>query len=150
MRRSSLSVLLIFIVVFSVAIQETSAVVPECWDRDGLVVTNFHVLVQIDVLLPRLSAKGRIELRPGLFTNRSGCLLEIHTHDDSGLLHIASAVKKEFTLGDVIEILESKGISLKNSDGSPPSVIADNSRIESLRDYALRDGMVILIFIEIK
>src|SRR5215211_2872721 len=34
----------------------------------------------------------------------NNCIYWIHTHDDSGLIHIESPVKKEFTLGQFLDI----------------------------------------------
>lgn len=58
----------------------------------------------------------------------------LHTHDDSGILHVESTVKRDYTLG---EFLKTWGLNL---DGKTIKVTVNDKPINDFRNHTLRDG----------
>ncbi|MGH9952647.1 MAG: hypothetical protein ACRD5J_13560 [Nitrososphaeraceae archaeon] len=58
----------------------------------------------------------------------------LHTHDDSGILHVESSVNRDYTLG---EFLRTWGLNL---DGNMIKVTVNDKPIEDFRNHVLKDG----------
>lgn len=58
----------------------------------------------------------------------------LHTHDDSGIVHVESTINRDYTLGEFLSIW---GMNL---DGKTGKMTADNKPIADFKDHILRDG----------
>ncbi len=82
------------------------------------------------------------------------CIFWLHTHDDSGIIHIESPVKTSFTLDQFLKVWDSfdnssfiENIS-KNDIGANVSMISENSsqsRLDNYKDIVLEDNAIITI-----
>jgi hypothetical protein len=68
---------------------------------DTMEFTKFHVHAHLDII---------VDGKPFIVPSQIGidpngrCLYWLHTHDDSGIIHIESPVEREFTIGNFIDI----------------------------------------------
>jgi hypothetical protein len=58
----------------------------------------------------------------------------LHTHDDSGSIHVESTINRDYTLGEFLSIW---GMNL---DGKTVKMTADNKPIADFKEHILRDG----------
>jgi hypothetical protein len=68
---------------------------------DTMEFTKFHVHAHLDII-----ADGKPFIVPsqiGIDPDER-CLYWLHTHDDSGIIHIESPIEREFTIGNFIDI----------------------------------------------
>jgi sulfur carrier protein ThiS len=61
--------------------------------------TEFHIHPVLKITL-----LGKIQEIPANIGVTSLCMNAVHTHDASGVLHVESPVKKDFTLGDFFAV----------------------------------------------
>ena len=61
--------------------------------------TQFHIHPVLKIII-----SGKEQIIPANIGITNTCMNSIHTHDDSGTLHIESPVKKDFTLGDFFAV----------------------------------------------
>lgn len=66
---------------------------------------DFHIHAHLDLFIngKSFTVPELIGIKP-----EERCLYWLHTHDDSGIIHIESPVKKEFTLGQFFDIWNKK------------------------------------------
>jgi hypothetical protein len=66
---------------------------------------DFHIHAHLDLIIngKSFTVPELIGIKP-----EERCLYWLHTHDDSGIIHIESPVKKEFTLGQFFDIWNKK------------------------------------------
>lgn len=59
----------------------------------------FHIHQHVDIFVngKRVTVPALVGINPG-----ANYLTELHTHDKSGVIHVESAVKKDYTLGQVV------------------------------------------------
>ena len=68
---------------------------------DTMEYTQFHVHAHLDII---------VDGKPFIVPSQIGidpngrCLYWLHTHDDTGIIHIESPVEREFTIGNFIDI----------------------------------------------
>jgi hypothetical protein len=68
---------------------------------DTMEFTKFHVHPHLDII---------VDGKPFIMPSQIGidpdgrCLYWLHTHDDSGIIHIESPIEREFTIGNFIDI----------------------------------------------
>jgi hypothetical protein len=60
----------------------------------------FHIHTQFNITINNQS----YPIPAGIGIVPNNCIYWMHTHDDSGLIHIESPIKKEFTLGQFLDI----------------------------------------------
>ena len=60
----------------------------------------FHIHTQFNITFNNQS----YPIPAGIGIIPNNCIYWMHTHDDSGLIHIESPIKKEFTLGQILDI----------------------------------------------
>ena len=65
--------------------------------------TIFHIHVHLDIFI-----NGQNSTVPALIGITNSCFYWLHTHDDTGIIHIESPVNKTFTLGQFFDILEAE------------------------------------------
>ena len=58
----------------------------------------------------------------------------LHTHDDSGIIHVESSINRNYTLGEFLEVW-----GLKVDDKIVKATV-DNKSITNFENIALRDG----------
>ena len=61
----------------------------------------FHIHAHLDIFIN--GEPTTVPSQIGIDSN-AGCLYWIHTHDDSGVIHIEAPVEREFTLGNFFDI----------------------------------------------
>jgi hypothetical protein len=68
---------------------------------DKMEFTMFHIHAHLDIFVngKPFTVPSQIGIDP-----EGRCLYWVHTHDDSGIIHIESPVEREFTFGNFIDI----------------------------------------------
>jgi hypothetical protein len=68
---------------------------------DEVEFTRFHIHAHLDIFVDGkpYTVPSQIGIDP-----EGRCLYWLHTHDDSGIIHIESPTEREFTIGNFIEI----------------------------------------------
>ena len=68
---------------------------------DTMEFTMFHIHAHLDIFVngKPFTIPSQIGIDP-----EGRCLYWVHTHDDSGIIHIESPVEREFTFGNFIDI----------------------------------------------
>jgi hypothetical protein len=68
---------------------------------DEVEFTKFHIHAHLDIFVDgkSITVPSQIGIDP-----EGRCLYWLHTHDDSGIIHIESPTEREFTIGNFIEI----------------------------------------------
>ena len=61
----------------------------------------FHIHTQFNITINNQSS---YPIPAGIGIIPNNCIYWMHTHDESGLIHIESPIKKEFTLGQFLDI----------------------------------------------
>jgi hypothetical protein len=64
---------------------------------------GFHIHVHLDIFI-----NGNHHIIPALIGITGNCFYWLHTHDESGVIHIESIVKRDFTLGQFFDIWNKK------------------------------------------
>jgi len=59
----------------------------------------FHIHIQLTIFI-----EGQEQTVPANIGILSNCLYWLHTHDDTGLIHVESPIQRDFTLGDFFDI----------------------------------------------
>lgn len=104
----SVSILFTFIimatVVYYTAFSQKSLAIDEI-QCNNMEHTAFHIHAHLDLFI-----NGKSFTLPQLIGIKpeERCLYWLHTHDDSGIIHIESPVRKEFTLGQFFDIWNQK------------------------------------------
>jgi hypothetical protein len=62
---------------------------------------TFHIHAHLDIFIN--GEPTTVPSQIGIDSN-AGCLYWLHTHDDSGVIHIEAPLKREFTLGNFFDI----------------------------------------------
>jgi hypothetical protein len=92
----------------------------------------FHIHTHIDIFV-----NGRHVLIPsqiGIIPDK--CIYWMHTHDGSGIIHIESPIKREFTLGQFLDLWKMKSNNPKVFDsifsvkGNMPIVYINGSKVQ--------------------
>jgi hypothetical protein len=68
---------------------------------DTMEFTMFHIHAHLDIFVDGkpFTVPSQIGIDP-----EGRCLYWLHTHDDSGIIHIESPVERQFTIGNLIDI----------------------------------------------
>lgn len=68
---------------------------------DTMEFTTFHIHAHLDIFVDGkpFTVPSQIGIDP-----EGRCLYWLHTHDDSGIIHIESPVERQFTIGNFIDI----------------------------------------------
>jgi hypothetical protein len=68
---------------------------------DSMEFTKFHIHAHLDIFVDGkpFTVPSQIGIDP-----EGRCLYWLHTHDDSGIIHIESPVEREFSIGNFIDI----------------------------------------------
>lgn len=73
--------------------EKTTREVAESCTTD--MATQFHIHPHLVIM-----TNGVAEVMPANIGITNGCMHPLHTHDTSGVVHVESPVKRDFTLGD--------------------------------------------------
>jgi hypothetical protein len=102
-------VAIVFIIAFSIPSikflpNANAAAVPidniKCESLEG---TVFHIHAKLDIFI-----NGQNFTLPALIGITNDCLYWMHTHDETGIIHIESPIQKNFTLGEFFDIWKQK------------------------------------------
>jgi hypothetical protein len=68
---------------------------------DSMEFTKFHIHAHLDIFVDGkpFTVPSQIGIDP-----QGRCLYWLHTHDDSGVIHIESPIEREFSIGNFIDI----------------------------------------------
>jgi hypothetical protein len=68
---------------------------------DTMEFTKFHIHAHLDIFVngKPFTVPSQIGIDP-----EGRCLYWLHTHDESGIIHVESPVEREFTIGNLIDI----------------------------------------------
>jgi hypothetical protein len=90
---------------------------------DSMEFTKFHIHAHLDILID--GKPFTVPSQIGI-DSQGRCLYWLHTHDDSGIIHIESPVERDFSVGNFIDIwdqtygntrlFESNGLNDTNSE----------------------------------
>src|SRR3954452_11459528 len=70
---------------------------------ESLEGSAFHIHVKLDIFV-----NGQNYTLPALIGITDDCLYWMHTHDETGIIHIESPIQKTFTLGQFFDIWKQK------------------------------------------
>jgi len=112
--------------------------------------TKFHIHPTITIV-----ANGENQVVPADIGIRGGCMNALHTHDMSGLVHVESPERRDFTLGDFFAVWEQpftrNGIlSYALDEDHQIQVTVNGIDVETYEDTVLSDNAVIVITYESK
>ena len=100
---------------------------------------DFHIHAHLDLFIngKSFTVPELIGIKP-----EDRCLYWLHTHDDSGIIHIESPVKKEFTLGQFFDIWNKKfdnthllNYTTNNKSSIMLSVYVNGKKIDNKTDF---------------
>jgi hypothetical protein len=121
--------------------QKSPSAAPTALAVDGIQCnTNeqllFHIHAHLDIFVngQHMYIPPQIGIIPGK------CIYWLHTHDETGIIHIESPIKSDFTLGQFFDLWKSK---LNNSQGfdnifngkDVPTVYINGSKVPSGKNY---------------
>jgi hypothetical protein len=96
----------------------------------------FHIHTHVDIFVngKHIYIPPQIGIVPGK------CIYWMHTHDGSGVIHIESPIKRDFTLGQFFDLWKSKLSNPKVFDNTfngkdVPSVYINGSKVASTVNY---------------
>jgi hypothetical protein len=87
---------------------------------------TFHIHTQLNITINNQSYR----IPAGIGIVQGYCIYWLHTHDDSGWIHIESPVKREFTIGQFLSIWNKF-----NSSDAVVQNLTDNSIVGNLTVY---------------
>lgn len=134
---------------------EADAAKVECI-KEGELAFHYHANVHLILINDAAEKNVSFVIPANLGFKPDGCALEIHTHDQSGQLHIESTIAdKAFKIPDLIKYLEEElQMAMKNHDGSPLLLLVNGhihmSHWKLTQNLALGDEMKIVILSRIK
>jgi hypothetical protein len=154
--RSGLMVLLILSVttiigVFDITIQPGAAVVlAESDNGMNMNPIIMHIHLQLSVLVNNspIDVPEQIGIDPSLWKDHSldeygmqsmpemnmSAMAPLHTHDNSGIVHVESTINRDYTLGEFLNIW---GINLEDQT---VKMTADDKPIADFKEHILSDG----------
>ena len=112
--------------------------------------TKFHIHPQLEIIID--GQKQEIPVNIGI-TNF--CMNALHTHDTSGVIHVESPEKRDFTVADFFAVWgkpfsKDQILDSKADDTHMIKVTVDTVEVDSYENTVLRDGEKIVISYEIK
>jgi hypothetical protein len=109
-----------------------------------------HIHPQLSLLIGEksLTVPAQIGIDPSLWKDHTldefgmqsmpemnmSAMAPLHTHDDSGIVHVESTVNRNYQLGEFLDIW---GLNL---DGKTVKMTVSGKPLTSFRDHVLRDG----------
>jgi hypothetical protein len=72
--------------------------------------TQFHIHPKLHIVI-----QGQEQVIPANVGITSTCMNHLHTHDDTGRLHVESPVRARFTLGDFFAVWEKPFTKIRSS-----------------------------------
>lgn len=112
------------------------------------IIMHIHPSLSVLVNDKFIDVPGKIGIDPSLWKDHSldgygmqsmpemnmSAMAPLHTHDDSGIIHVESTINGNYTLGEFLNIW---GMNL---DGKTVKMTADNKPIADFKDHILSDG----------
>ncbi|HVX03179.1 MAG TPA: hypothetical protein VHA09_08500 [Nitrososphaera sp.] len=112
-------------------------------------VTNYHVHSHLDVYVD--GQKQELPSGIGIKTSPPSCLFWLHTHDASGMVHVEAPEKKDFTLGQFIDIWNQTYTQSKpffeGVAGKPITAYVNGTQVTDYRSIPLESRKeIVLVF----
>ncbi len=112
------------------------------------VIMHIHPQLSLLVNSASFSVPAQIGIDPSLWKDHSldefgmqsmpemdmSAMAPLHTHDNSGIVHVESTINRNYTLGEFLNIW---GL---NVDGKTIKMTVNGKPVADLRDHILRDG----------
>lgn len=107
--------------------------------------TQFHIHPELTIMID-----GEKQAIPKDIGIVAGCMHPLHTHDDSGTLHVESPVKRDFTLGDFFAVwgrpFDKDHILDRTVDGAHEiRLLVNGAQSQDYENLVLRDDDKIMI-----
>ncbi|HEY1074322.1 MAG TPA: hypothetical protein VGE59_01310 [Patescibacteria group bacterium] len=134
-------------IVFAVAVNDSSkeaSIAPrdKCVEHAGL---GMHIHPELEIRL-----EGQTVALPANIGVTSSCMHPLHTHDDSGKVHVEYPQKRDFQLGDFFAVWnqpfsKSEILDKKVDETHTLTVTVDGALNEEYEKLVLKDGQKIVI-----
>lgn len=107
--------------------------------------TQYHVHPTLKILV-----NGKEETVPADIGIHSSCMNALHTHDMTGLIHIESPERRDFTLSDFFAVWnqpfsKNQILTYKADTSHAIKVTVNGTEVHTYEDTVLRDGDQIVI-----
>lgn len=112
--------------------------------------TQFHIHPML-----RIVFDGVDQVIPSNIGIVNGCMNALHTHDDTGKLHVESPVAKDFVLGDFFAVWKQRFdkthiLGKVAEGGATITVTVNGKKVDTYENTVLYDGDQIVISFESK
>ena len=112
--------------------------------------TQFHIHPHLEIVI-----NGQKQEIPANIGITEGCMNALHTHDDSGQIHVESPEKRDFTLSDFFAVWKKdyNKDQIFNYKADASHVIRETINGKETQDYentVLRDNDQIIIYYEVR
>ena len=97
---------------------------------------TFHIHAHLDIFIngKPIPVPSQIGINPD-----ARCLYWLHTHDDSGVIHIEAPVKREFTIGNFFDIwgklFNNTHLFVEKNTDNMLSVYVNGNKVSTSVDY---------------
>lgn len=112
------------------------------------IIMHIHPHLSVLVNGKSIVVPEQVGIDPSLWKNHSldeygmqsmpemnmSAMAPLHTHDDSGIVHVESTINRDYTLGEFLSIW---GMNL---DGKTVKLTADNKPIADFKEHIFSDG----------
>ena len=113
-------------------------------------LTQFHIHPLLKIVID-----GQDMTVPAEIGITDSCMHPIHTHDNTGMIHIESPVKRDFTLGDFFAVwgqtlTKDQILNYKADATHALSMTVNGQSVDTFENTILRDGDQIVIAYQTK
>jgi hypothetical protein len=142
--------LIIVIVIGYIGHEELDAAQSDNMNMNPIIM---HIHPQLSLLVnsTSFSVPAQIGIDPSLWINHSLdkygmqsmpemnmlAMAPLHTHDNSGIIHVESSINRNYTLGEFLNVW---GLNL---DGKTIKITVDGKPLQDFRNHILEDGQEI-------
>lgn len=107
--------------------------------------TKYHIHPHLQIII-----KGQVREIPANVGIESNCLHPIHTHDNSGKIHVESPKTRDFTLGDFFNVWnksfnKDQILNYKREDNHTIKMTVDGQDSQDFEKIILKDNQQIVI-----
>ena len=110
--------------------------------------TKFHIHPNLQIII-----NGQNQVIPANIGIAQDCLRSIHTHDDTGKIHVESPVKRDFTLADFFAVWgkpfnRNQILNSKADDQHVIKQTINGKKVQDFENTIIKDGDQIVISYE--